>query len=196
MKKLLILLVALLAFAGTADAQYIINNIGYTPYQQPTITSEQVDYNLNNGCRFRGTCWYHNGQVNRYQGDMYFPDGRILSGSFTPNFGYQTSTAYTLKNPDSSMFKVRYDAYGNETWRQPYNPPMTIDPGAAVPGFNPNGGYTNPVDDHWVKCSGCDGTGTCRHCHGRGYNERGYRCGSCHGSGHCPSCAGVGTVMI
>lgn len=43
MKKLLILLIALLALAGTADAQYIINNIGYTPYQQPRITSEQVD---------------------------------------------------------------------------------------------------------------------------------------------------------
>lgn len=196
MKKLLILLVALLAFAGTAEAQYIINNIGYTPYQQPTITSEQVDYNLNNGCRFRGTCWYHNGQVNRYQGDMYFPDGRVLNGSFTPNFGYKSDSTYQLKNPDNTMYIVTYDNNGNELTRRVYNQPMTIDPGRVVPGVNPNSGYDNPVSDHWVRCTGCNGTGTCRSCQGRGLNNRGYHCGSCHGTGRCQNCAGVGKVMI
>lgn len=196
MKKLLILLVGLLAFAGAADAQYIINNIGYTPLQTPQITSQHVDYNLNNGCRFSGTCWYHNGQVNRYQGDMYFPDGRILSGNYTPNFGYQTSTAYTLKNPDNSMFKVRYNEYGNETWRQPYNPPMTIDPGTAVPGFNPNGGYTNPVDDHRADCRQCSTTGRCRRCGGLGYLGGGRPCEECNHTGKCRYCNGKGWSRI
>lgn len=134
--------------------------------------------------------------MNRYQGDMYFPDGRILSGSFTPNFGYKSDSTYQLKNPDNTMYIVTYDNNGNELTRRVYNQPMTIDPGRTVPGFNPNGGYTNPVDNHRAKCTGCNGTGTCRFCQGRGFNDRGYQCGSCHGTGRCPSCAGVGTVMI
>lgn len=94
------------------------------------------------------------------------------------------------------MYIVTYDNNGNELTRRVYNQPMTIDPGSVVTGVNPNGGYTNPVDNHRAKCTGCDGTGSCRFCQGRGRNDRGYQCGTCHGTGRCQSCAGVGSVMI
>lgn len=58
--------------------------------------------------------------------------------------------------------------------------------------------YTTPNSDydrHKATCSGCTGSGRCRHCNGSGYvNNYKSKCSLCHGSGRCASCHGKGFI--
>lgn len=203
MKKVFFLLIAaLLSCAGTARAQYLINQCSFTPVHIPVVTTEWQEINFDDGGRYVGAIYYSDGQFSYYSGTLYRPDGDSLYGNFGPNFQLRTDISYEMhKASDNTYWRVQFNNYGQEIRRTQYYPNTTPPVGGTYTPTNSYGGsngsnYTNPVDNHRARCSGCNGTGSCSLCAGRGLNARGYQCSRCHGTGRCQSCAGLGTVMI
>lgn len=200
MKKVFFLLIAALLYcAGSARAQYLINQTYYTPVHIPVVTTDWKEIHFDDGGRYVGAIYYSDGQFSYYRGTLYRPDGDSLYGNFGPNFQLRTDISYELhKASDNTYWRVEFNNYGQEIRRTQYYPNTTLPVGGIYTPTNSYGGsnYTNPVDNHRARCSGCNGTGSCSHCAGRGLNARGYQCSCCHGTGRCQSCTGLGTVMI
>lgn len=97
MKKFFFLLIAALLFcAGSARAQYLINQTYYTPVHIPVVTTEWKEIHFDDGGRYVGAIYYSDGQFSYYSGTLYRPDGDSLYGNFGPNFQLRTDISYEL----------------------------------------------------------------------------------------------------
>ncbi|MCM1067229.1 MAG: hypothetical protein NC418_06630 [Muribaculaceae bacterium] len=193
MKKITIflaLVVMLLASATDAQAQYLLNQTHYNNVV-PTITQRHVGrINLPNGAYFEGSETLTNGQRTGFYGMIYYAEGGFYQGPIDlymrPHGGGQ------LVAPNGEVYSVRFEngQLVSQTKHQPTN---------SVPGYIPvpsGGGYSNPVDNHTATCRGCNGSGDCQHCGGKGYISNGSTCSLCHGGRRCVSCHGTGSVRI
>lgn len=102
---------------------------------------------------------------------------------------YYTPFTYSISNPKTytpgTSGRMIDNTYMNDLNGNRITVPTT--PAPSTPGSD--------YDRHKAKCSGCNGTGMCRHCNGSGkVNNYKSNCSLCHGTGRCQSCHGQGFI--
>lgn len=191
MKRItLIFLSIMLGCLMPVMAQFLINQTSYVNVIPQTTFHNVGTIDVGNGAIFTGNAVYTDGVHTGYQGNYTFPDRSFLVGRFTTNF--QPEGILTLV-ADNKQWRVEY-RNGQLISRTEIQVQSTNMPGYLGP--TPVGGYTNPVDNHTATCRGCNSTGLCGHCGGRGSIPSGSQCSLCHGTGRCITCGGSGSVRL
>lgn len=137
--------------------------------------------------------------IRSYYGDSYF------------------GNAYYYFNPDRTRLNIKRESDGATYVYVRKTPPAgvtkssrkkaSVDPGllvlpsngtASIPGLAQPPASVNP-NSQGRRCSGCNGSGFCSMCKGKGwykntYDTNNYSCLSCHGSGRCGVCHGKGYI--
>lgn len=187
-------------------------------------TTDPVYLNFYGGDHFSGTKWCNilNGKVtmHRFNGTYTKADGtRYITQSggsgfeeINNQFGFYNGDVWCLTT-DNKLYKITFKN-GQEQATVPETRTYTIDGdfikfpqtysgGGSVGGYVNGGGYydgggstnSTSTSSNKTMCRGCNGSGSCQHCHGSGYeNNYKSKCSLCHGTGKCVSCHGMGFI--
>ncbi len=164
---------------------------------------------------FYGTMVYHDGSKlisNQTMGSFdsnFNPWGSFIheiNGSFTLvhfHNGQVTSRSEISKNSfsiNNHRAYLRTNGGSSSTYVNPQ--PVNVN------SYNNAGSYSNSsssssnYDSHYATCRGCNGTGKCHLCGGKGWKQGSglhsstYECSFCKGSGVCKSCHGRGKIYV
>lgn len=205
---------------GTACAQTSLLN--RTSINIPTYRTEKSEVSLrfNDGSSFVGqkNVTYANTQIISisHAGTLTYPDGtKVISiqgtGFFDQNFAANGSFGvekegmlyffYFKQGHMQQQFTPERNHYYTDHCIAFYqNAPAAAPYSGVAPSSGYSSGDNSSNSSGYVSkratCAGCNGTGKCSLCSGRGYNDRGYKCSRCHGLGTCRSCAGVGSKTV
>lgn len=192
--KIIIFLALLLgAFSSTSDAQSLLDQTSFAPVQMPYMRNVGT-IDLGGGCRFVGSEQITGNQRTAYYGIFYSNEGWWIQGWF--NTSFQPNGYGTLVTSDGTAYNVQYNQGSliSKTQQQPTTPTYGV-------GGNYNSGYSSgssgsSSSSSQATCRGCNGSGNCQHCHGKGYISSGSSCSLCHGNGRCVSCGGRGWIRL
>lgn len=151
--------------------------------------------NLGNGVVFNGQALMGDGQLVEYTGTMRYPDKTFLVGTFNKDFSVRNGVRYDLYEQGSCYYVSFQNGRMSSKVAAPptYVPSVPVNTGGSS---SKSSDYNNPVQNHTAKCSGCNGSGNCSLCGGRGLNSNDHQCSRCHGTGRCQSCAGTGRIRL
>ena len=207
----------------TCKAQYLINQTSITT---PTfrVSKQACTQHFNNGTVFKGTkeTIYSNGSpVSTFlYGTFYYSNGDRLVcpggvNGFDANFNLLSDGRYYYIRQNGELIMQEYRG-GQKTAECKTdanyyikdhciyfseNTTVVENFGGGYTGgsgYNSGNSSTTPTKSSYgyATCGGCQGTGKCGHCHGKGYDKNGYKCVMCHGRGYCFTCGGVGKKYV
>lgn len=218
----LVIMMITFCLSTTCMAQYLINQTSITT---PTfrVSKQACTQHFNNGTVFKGTkeTNYCNGNpVSTYlYGTFYYSNGdKLVSpggvNGFDANFNLLRDGRYYYIRKNGELIMQEYRG-GQKTAEYKMdanyyikdhciyfseNTTVVENVGGGYTGgsgYNSgNSSTTSTKRDVRATCGGCQGSGKCSHCHGKGINKNGYKCVMCHGRGYCSTCGGVGKKYV